>query len=134
VKDAQAHAAEDKQRRASVETRNQADQQVYQTEKQLTELGDKLSADSKARLEAAIGRVKEALKGTNNDEIKSASDALMQVWHGLAGELYKQASSQAGPETGPETGPEAGPQPGPDAQEPKAGKGKAVDADFEVVN
>ncbi|OGG43974.1 MAG: molecular chaperone DnaK [Candidatus Handelsmanbacteria bacterium RIFCSPLOWO2_12_FULL_64_10] len=128
VKDAQAHAAEDKKKREEIEVRNQADQQVYQTEKQLAELGDKLSADSKARLEAAIGRVKEALKGTNTDEIKSALDALMQVWHSLAGELYKQASGQAGP------GPQAGPQAEPGPQEPKSEKGKAVDADFEVVN
>ena len=126
VKDAQAHATEDKQKREEIEVRNQADQQVYQTEKQLTELGDKLSADSRAKVEAAIGRVKEALKGTNTDEIKSASEALMQVWHSLASELYKQASSQAGPE--------AGPQSETDSQDPKSEKGKAVDADFEVVN
>jgi molecular chaperone DnaK len=126
VKDAQSHATEDKKRREEIEVRNQADQQVYQTEKQLAELGDKLSADSRAKLEAAIGRVKEALKGTNADEIKSASEALMQVWHSLAGELYKQASSQSGPE--------AGPQPETGSQEPKSEKGKAVDADFEVVN
>ncbi|MSS72851.1 MAG: molecular chaperone DnaK [Candidatus Latescibacteria bacterium] len=126
VKDAQAHATEDKQKREEIEVRNQADQQVYQTEKKLTELGDKLSADSRAKVEAAIGRVKEALKGTNTDEIKSASEALMQVWNSLASELYKQASSQAGPE--------AGPQSETDSQDPKSEKGKAVDADFEVVN
>jgi molecular chaperone DnaK len=130
VKDAQSHASEDKKRRESVEVRNQADQQVYQTEKQIAELGDKLSADSKAKLEAAIGRVKEALKGTNVEEIKSSSEALMQVWHGLAGELYKQASEQGGPQAGAPPGA----RPEPPGEEPKAGKGKAVDADFEVVS
>ena len=129
VKDASAHAAEDKKRRDEIETRNQADQQVYQTEKQLSELGDKLSPDSKSKLEAAIGRVKEALKGTSTEEIKSASEALTQVWHSLAGELYKQASQQAGPQTGPE----APPQPEPEKKGKESDQGKAVDADFEVV-
>ena len=132
VNDAKTHAAEDKQKREGIEIRNQADQQVYQTEKQLEELGDKLNAESKAKLEAAIGRVKEALKGTNNEEIKSASEALNQVWHGLAGELYKQASEQAGPEAAEEPGPQTGPEPG--GQDKKTGKDKAVDADFEVVD
>ena len=95
VNDAKTHAAEDKQKREGIEIRNQADQQVYQTEKQLEELGDKLSAESKAKLEAAIGRVKEALKGTNNEEIKSASEALNQVWHGLG-----RRALQAGLRTG----------------------------------
>ncbi len=132
VNDAKTHAAEDKQKREGIEIRNQADQQVYQTEKQLEELGDKLSAESKAKLEAAIGRVKEALKGTNNEEIKSASEALNQVWHGLAGELYKQASEQADPGASEEPGPQTGPEPG--GQDKKTGKDKAVDADFEVVD
>ena len=132
VNDAKTHAAEDKQKREGIEIRNQADQQVYQTEKQLEELGDKLNAESKAKLDAAIGRVKEALKGTNNEEIKSASEALNQVWHGLAGELYKQASEQADPGAAEEPGPQTGPEPG--GQDKKAGKGKAVDADFEVVD
>ena len=132
VNDAKTYAAEDKQKREGIEIRNQADQQVYQTEKQLEELGDKLSAESKAKLDAAIERVKEALKGTNNEEIKSASEALNQVWHGLAGELYKQASEQAGPEAAEEPGPKTGPDPG--GQDKKTGKGKAVDADFEVVD
>ena len=132
VKDAKTNEADDKRRREEVEVRNQADQQVYQTEKNLQEMADKLDADTKARLEAAIGRVKEALKGSNTEEIKSANEALTQVWHQVAGELYKQASEQAGPE-------QAGPQPSgaqPETgQEPEAkGDDKAVDADFEVVN
>ena len=132
VNDAKTYAAEDKQKREGIEIRNQADQQVYQTEKQLEELGDKLSAESKAKLDAAIERVKEALKGTNNEEIKSASEALNQVWHGLAGELYKQASEQAEPGAAEEPGPQTGPEPG--GQDKKTGKDKAVDADFEVVD
>ncbi len=128
VDDAQENAAEDKKRREEIEIRNQADQQVYQTEKQLTEMGDKVSADAKAKVEAAVERVKEALKGTSNDDIKSATEALTQVWHQVASELYQQASDQ---QPGAEAGPE-GPQQEPGA-EPKQ-DGDAVDAEFEVVD
>ncbi len=124
VDDAQEHAAEDRGRREQVEVRNQADQQIYQTEKQLNEMGDKVSADAKSKVEAAVERVKESLKGTSTDEIKSATEALTQVWHQVANELYQQASAQPGAEAGPQ--PEAG------------GKQKqgsdAVDAEFEVVD
>ena len=134
VKDAKSNESEDKRKREEVEVRNQADQQVYQTEKQLGELGDKLDGETRGKLEAAIGRAKEALKGTNTEEIKSANEALTQVWHQVAGELYQQASAEqpggepAGP-GGPEAQSGAG-TPGADA----GGDDKAVDADFEVVN
>ncbi len=126
VSDAQDHAAEDKTRREEIETRNQADQQVYQTEKQLTEMGDKVSEDAKAKVEAAVERVKEALKGSSSDEIKSATEALTQVWHQVANELYQQASAQPGGEPGQE----AGPQPEGEPQKDDT----AVDAEFEVVD
>ncbi|MGD9899726.1 MAG: molecular chaperone DnaK, partial [Calditrichaceae bacterium] len=74
-KDAQAHASEDKLKKEEIETRNQADSLVYQTEKQPKELGDKISDDDKTKIETAIGRLKEALKGSNSNEIKSAFDA-----------------------------------------------------------
>lgn len=130
VDDAKQHADEDKQRREGIEVRNQADQQVYQTEKQLGEMADKVSDESKSKVEAAVERVKEALKGSSTDEIKSATEALTQVWHQVAGELYQQASAEQ-----PPPGAEGGPQP----QEPQgeaAGEGQdqAVDADFEVVD
>ena len=128
VGDAEEHSAEDKKRREEVEVRNHADQQVYQTEKQLGEMGDKVNAESKSKVEAAVGRVKEALKGTNSEEIKSATEALTQVWHQVAGELYQQASEEAGPQPGPEAGPTPG-----SAREKKKDE-KAVDADFEVVD
>ena len=134
VKDAKSNEGEDQRKREEVEVRNQADQQVYQTEKQLGELGEKLDGETRGKLEAAIGRVKEALQGTNTEEIKSSNEALTQVWHQVAGELYQQASvqdpgsEQAGP-GGPEGQPGAG-APGADAGDAD----KAVDADFEVVN
>ncbi|MCY3767504.1 MAG: molecular chaperone DnaK [Gemmatimonadetes bacterium] len=127
VNDAQDNAAEDKKRRESIEARNQADQQVYQTEKQLEEMGDKISEDAKAKVQAAVERVKETLKGENPDEIKSATEALTQQWHQVASELYAQAS-QAGPEPGAPPG-----DPGQAAGEQKQDDG-VVDAEYEVVD
>lgn len=126
VSDAQENAADDKKRREGIEIRNQADQQVYQTEKQLEEMGDKISEDAKAKVQASVDRVKETLKGENADEIKSATEALTQEWHQVASELYAQAS-QAGPEPGApgDTGPAAG------EQKPDDG---VVDAEYEVVD
>lgn len=125
VKDAETHATEDKQRREGIEVRNQADQQVYQTEKQLKEMEDKISADSKSKVESAVERVKEALKGSDNDEIKSATEALTQVWHQVASELYQQTAAEGGDA-------QAGAQAGDDGQQQT--DDNAVDADFEVVD
>ncbi len=123
VNDAKSHAAEDKKQRESVDVRNQADQLVYQTEKNVTEMGDKLSADDKSQIETAVGRVKEALKTDNVDEIKSSTEALSKVWNGLASKMYQQQGAQA----------DAGEQ-GSTAQ-PETGKDEKVEeADFEVVD
>ncbi len=126
VGDAQENAADDKKRREGIEVRNQADQQVYQTEKQLEEMGEKISDDAKAKVQAAVDRVKETLKGENPDEIKSATEALTQEWHQVASELYAQAS-QAGPEAGTPG------DPGQAAGEQKQDDG-VVDAEYEVVD
>ena len=130
VKDAKGHESEDKRHREEIDARNQADQQVYQTEKNLKEMQDKISPDSKSKLEAAIGRVKEALKGSDVNEINSASEALNQVWHQVAGEMYKETAADQSQPGGD------GQEEQPQQQEP-AGKKKddegAVDADFEVV-
>ncbi len=126
VSDAEENAADDKKRRDGIEVRNQADQQVYQTEKQLGEMDDKISADARAKVQAAVDRVKETLKGDNVDEIKSATEALTQEWHQVASELYAQAS-QAGPEAG------APGDPGQAAGEQKTDDG-VVDAEYEVVD
>ncbi len=130
VGDAKENAAEDKMRREGIEVRNQADQQVYQTEKQLGEMDDKISEDAKAKVQAAVDRVKETLKGENVDEIKSATEALTQEWHQVASELYAQASqaSQADPGAGGAPG-----DPGQAAGEEKKDDG-VVDAEYEVVD
>ncbi|MGQ0722927.1 MAG: molecular chaperone DnaK, partial [Candidatus Eiseniibacteriota bacterium] len=127
VKDAESHASEDKEKRDKVEIRNTADQSVYQTEKQIAELGDKLPADSKQRLTEAVERVKTALKGESTTAIKEAADALQKLWHEEAGKMYAQAGAEAKP------GEEAAAGAGAQAQGTKNG-GEAVDADFEVVD
>ena len=128
-KDAELHADEDAKKREAVDTRNQAEQAVYQTEKMLKENGDKVSDAKKKPVEDAIAALKEALKGDDTAAIKAKQEALMQAMQGAAEELY----SKAGPQGAPGAGPQPGPQPG-------AGNGGStkkddgvVDADFEEV-
>ena len=131
VKDADAHAAEDQKRRESIETRNRADQLVYETQKQLKEHGDKLDGALKAKVEAAVERVREALKGSSDDEVRSAVEGLEAAWSDAARALYQAAG--AGPGAPPPAGgPEVSGQPTPGAKR-DPGDG-AVDADFEVMN
>ncbi len=128
IKDAELHAAEDKKKREEVDTRNRADQLVYETEKGLREYGDKLDSDTKAKVEAAVARVKEALKRNDLDEIKSATEALTTMWHQAAGKMYQQAQTSAGARTqGTTTQTDK-------SEEKKGGKDEPVDADYEVVN
>ena len=106
VKDAEANADADKKKRESIDARNEADSLVYQTEKSLKEMGDKISADDKAKIEAAANELKEALKGDNTDDIKAKSEALKQASYKMAEELYKQQAAQGG--AGASAGPNAG--------------------------
>ena len=91
VNDAEVHEAEDKEKKRTVENRNQADQALFQSEKQLKEFGDKLSEENKSKLEAATNRVKQALESNNSGEIASSSEALNQLWHQASAEMYQQA-------------------------------------------
>ena len=129
-KEAEAHAEEDRKAREAAEIRNNADNLAYQSEKQLRELGERLSADQKQALEGAIKNVREKLNGNDADAIKQATDDLQNQFQNISAELYKQASSQGG-----------GAQTGGGAAEPKAGGAtpgqsgeNVVDADFEVVD
>ncbi len=119
VNEAKAHAAEDKKKREMIETRNQADQVIYQTEKQLKELGDKLDAALKGQIEAALGRLKEAVKSDNLDEIKSSLEALNTVMQQAGQKMYEAAQQQAEPA---------------EASQDSGQKTEAEDADFEVVD
>src|ERR1700724_95562 len=101
-KDAEAHAEEDRKTREAAEARNSADNLAYQSEKQLAELGEKLSAEQKKGVEDAIKDVREKLNGNDIDAIKSATEELQTRFQAISAELYKQASSQ--PKSGPQTG------------------------------
>ncbi len=118
VKEAEKYAEEDKKNKDAVETRNNADQLVYQCEKTMGELGDKLDAADKTEIEAELDKVKEALKGTDTEAIKAATEALQKKFYDLSAKLYAQAN--------PQQGAEGGAQPGPD--------GNVYDADFTEGN
>src|SRR6187401_122874 len=94
-KDAEAHADEDKARREEVETRNEADNAVYRTEKMLKDNKEKISSGDKDKIETAVAGVKEALKGSDAAAIKSASEKLNEAWQAVSAELYKKAAEQA---------------------------------------
>jgi molecular chaperone DnaK len=126
VKDAQAHTEDDKKRRKLAEAKNQADNLIYQTEKNLTEYGDKVSADDKTKIQDAVTALKQALETSEADKIESATQALMTASHKLAEEMYKKASAATGAH-------EAGATGGNGAGESKTDE-KVVDAEFEEVD
>ncbi|TMA74531.1 MAG: molecular chaperone DnaK [Deltaproteobacteria bacterium] len=127
VKEAQAHEAEDKERREEIEVRNRADNLAYATEKSLKELGDKIPAATRSDLEAKVKAVRDALNGSDVAAVKSATETLMQASHRMAEEAYKAAGGAQGEPGAP--GPETGSQPGEQAGGPK--KDDVVDAEFE---
>ncbi len=131
-KEAQSHAAEDNKKKEEVEVRNQVDTTLYQTEKQIQELGDKLDDETKNKLETSLGRLREAQKGNNVDEMKSALDQVNKEWNDAATKMYSQTGgAQPEPEVGPDDGAAAD-----ESKSAKGGKkkGQAQDADFEVVD
>jgi len=130
VKDAEAHAGEDRQRKETVEARNRAEALAYEVEKNLKEHGDKIDPAVKSRVESELGRVREALQGEDAGRLQEAVDALNKAWHEAAAAMYQSAGPTGGnPAPGGEPGGET---PG-DAGPRRKGDG-AVDADFEVVN
>ena len=130
VREAEAHAEEDKRRKELIETRNHADSLVYSVEKNVKEFGDKVDAAEKTKIEEAITKTKKALEGDDIDAIKKAQDELMTVSHKLAEAMYaKTAGGQGGPEAG------GGAQQHSGDQQQASGKKNddVVDADFEEV-
>ncbi|MCP9470585.1 MAG: molecular chaperone DnaK [Nitrospira sp.] len=128
VKEAQAHTEEDKKRRKLAEAKNQADNLIYQTEKNVAEHGDKISSEEKAKIQDAIAAVKKALEGTDAAAIESATQTLMTASHKLAEEMYKKAASatgSAGPQSAGPTG---------DGSSQSKSDDKVVDAEFEEVD
>ncbi len=126
VKDAQAHTEDDKKRRKAAEAKNQADNLIYQTEKNLKEHGDKIDAADKTKIEEAVTALKKAMEGNDPDAIESATQTLTTASHKLAEEMYKKASAGAGAA-------------GPSGAGAESGNGaktdeKVVDAEFEEVD
>jgi molecular chaperone DnaK len=135
-REAEAHAEEDKKAKEAIEIKNNADMLAYQSEKQLKELGDKISGDKKKQVEDAIAAVRDAINRNDTDAMKRTYDELQNKFQEVSAELYKQASAQAGPRPGPQPGPEAQPRGGAEegAGPAKRGEGDVVDAEFEVVD
>jgi molecular chaperone DnaK len=132
VKDADAHAGEDKERREKVEARNQLDSLVYQVEKDTKDWGDKLSGDAKARVETAIERGKKALKQDDLTELRDAREELMQAFSAAGQQFYQaQAAQEAATGAGAEAGGEAA---GATAGEPRGAEEDVVEADYEIVD
>ncbi len=125
VKDAERFAAEDKKRREDIDTRNGADQMVFQVEKALGEMGDKISAGEKSEIEAKLGELKEALKGEDMAAIKAKQEELQKAFYAVSEKMYKEAAAAAQAAQGAQ-----GAAPGPDAGKPDDG---VVDADFKEV-
>ncbi len=122
VKEAEQYAAEDAKIKEKVEVRNQADQMVYQAEKTLSEVGDKVPESEKAPIQAGIDKLKETLKGEDTDAIKAATEELTQAFYKMSEKLYQQQAPQ---------GDAAAQQPGGDTG---AQGGQYYDADYKVVD
>jgi len=126
VKEAEAHAEEDRKKRELIEARNQADSLIYSTERTVRDMGDKLDEQTRQDIEAQIEKVRSVMQGEDQAAIKREMDQLMQISHKVAEEAYKRASEQhAGGAQGAAHGGGAGPQGGADDD--------VVDADFEEV-
>ena len=123
VKEAEQYAAEDAKIKEKVEVRNQADQMVYQAEKTLNEVGDKVPESEKAPIKTGVEKLKETLKGEDTDAIKAATEELTQLFYKMSEKLYQQQAPQGDPNMG-------GQQPGGD---PNGGQ-QYYDADYKVVD
>ena len=123
VKEAEQYAAEDARIKESVETRNAADQMVYQAEKTLGEMGDKLPADEKSKVQAGVDKLKEVLKGEDTAAIKAATEELQQTFFAVSEKLYQQANPQGDPNMG-----------GQAAGGADQGGQQYYDADYKVVD
>ena len=124
VKEAEQYAAEDAKIKEKVEVRNQADQMVYQAEKTLSEVGDKVPGSEKAPIQAGIDKLKETLKGDDTDAIKAATEELTQLFYKMSEKLYQQQAPQGGAEgCDPNCGGDCG-----------NNGGEYYDADYKVVD
>ncbi len=135
VKDAESHADEDKKLKEKVEALNMGENLLYQTEKLLKEHGDKVAADKKAKVEAAMGKLRDALKAKDTDAVKAEMEALNTEMHAVSEELYASAKAQQpGGDGGAAGGAGESAPPGGGAESGKKGgdKDQVIDADFEI--
>ncbi len=126
-REAESHAEEDRKAKEAIELRNNADNLAYQCEKQLNDLGDKLDGATKTSVEEAISKVREALKGNDNDAVKSSFDALQAKFQEVSSELYKKAAA-------PQPGPQPEPSQSSSGEEAEKKDSDVVDAEFEMVD
>lgn len=131
VKDAERYASEDKQRKEEVEIRNHADTLVYETEKTMKELGDKIADDDKAKITTEIENVKNALSGSDASAIKSATEKLTEVSYEIFGKIYQQANPNGAQGFDPNAG---GFDPNAAAENNGGNDDGVVDAEYEVVD
>jgi molecular chaperone DnaK len=125
VRDAQSHAQEDARRREEAETKNRGEQLVYQTEKQLKDLGDKVPADVRGNTESAVAKLKSALESEDFERIRAASDEVQQAMYQMSELLYQQSSQQyagAGAAPGGEQSPPSG----------ESGDSDVIDAEYKA--
>ncbi|RKY89215.1 molecular chaperone DnaK, partial [candidate division KSB1 bacterium] len=118
-----------RRRRELAEARNQADQLIYQTEKNMKEMADKLDSTDKTKLEAAISRLRDVMNREDINEIRSAIDALNHEWSEISSKIYAQATGGATGRAGGETAGASA-----EESEKKTGEKKVEDADFEVLD
>ena len=139
VKEAELHAEEDKKEREKAEVRNEADNMIYATEKNIKDLGDKVNPEDKSKADEAVANLRRSLEGDDTEAIKAKTETLKQVSYKIAEEVYKQSGAQAGEGT-------PGYDPGGSGQDSTTGEGSysgsdtgdntktAEDADYEVVD
>jgi len=130
VKEAEAHAAEDKRERERADARNEADSLIYTTEKSLKDYGDKVSASDKAAVDAAVSELKKAIEGNDAEDMKRKTEALKQAFYKISEEIYKAAGAQAGSQGGSGAQTDAGGSSGNSG----GTSGKAEDVDYRVVD
>ncbi|HET7641301.1 MAG TPA: molecular chaperone DnaK, partial [Ktedonobacteraceae bacterium] len=129
VRDAESHAADDKRRKEEVEERNQADSAAYQSEKNIAELGDKITPEQKSELESKIADVRSALSTDDVPRIKAAREALMQSFHKVTESIYRTAGAGAGTGAGYEEGPGQADQ----GQGPSRGGDDTIEGEFQEM-
>ena len=128
VKDAEKNAAEDKKQREAIDARNRLDSMTYEVEKNVKEWGDKVSADTKAKIDASIERARKALRGDDMAEIRAAQEELTKVFSEAGQAFYQQQGAQQQPETGQPAGATAGAESGAKPAD------DVVEADYEIVD